>query len=101
MTNEVENQSNFRCLLESICYAILVDFFMEKWKQVGIKLDSKSMYNSKCDFLKKTLFFRWKNCTFIGTQNQSKINQNMSSTSDGLLASIFEGFCSIFGPNLG
>ena len=37
----------------------------------------------------------------VGTKNRSKIDQKMSSTSEGLLASIFEGFWWIFGPNLG
>ena len=37
----------------------------------------------------------------VGRKNQSKIDQKMSSTSEGLLASIFEGFWWILGPNLG
>ena len=37
----------------------------------------------------------------VGSQNRSKIDQKRRSTWEGILASIFEGFWSIFGPNLG
>ena len=73
-------------------------FVMEKWKQLGTNMDPKSMCNSKSDVLKKHWFSFGKTILLnilevkVGTKNQSKIDQKMSSTSDGLLASIFEGF---------
>ena len=82
-------------------------FLVEKWRQVGTKIDPKSMYNSKSDLLKKQSFSTGKTILLnvlevkVGTTNQSKIDQKMSSTSEGLLASIFERFWWIFGPNLG
>ena len=71
-------------------------FLVEKWKQVGTNMDPKSMCNSKSDVLKKPCFSFRKTILLnvlevkVGTKNQSKIDQKMSSTSEGLLASIFE-----------
>ena len=61
MENDVENQSDVQCLLESIFYAMLVDFW---WKNGG-KLAQKSIPNRCAQFEKrcfeKTKFFFKKN----------------------------------------
>ena len=96
MKNGVEKQSNFQC-----------GFLVEKWRQVGTNINPKSMCTSKSDVLKKLRFSLGKTILLkvlevkVGTKNRSKIDQKMSSTSEGLLASIFEGFWWIFGSNLG
>ena len=78
MKNEVENQSNFQCLLESIFYAMLVDFW---WKNGG-KL-APTWIQNRCAMRKAML---WKNIVFplgktillnvlevkVGTKNNEK-----------------------------
>ena len=40
-------------------------FLVEKWMQVGSKIEEKSMLTSKGDFLKKHCFFRGKKNYFL------------------------------------
>ena len=54
--NGIEYQSNFHCLLESIFIQFFRGFLVDKWRQVGTKIDPKSMCTSKTDVLKKPYF---------------------------------------------
>ena len=95
--NLCKNQSFFACLLESIYGWILLDFgYIPKW-------DQKSMLAFKAEnqLNASRLAFNWLSGVEVGSQNRPKIDQKTQSKMDGILASIFLRFWSVWGAKLG
>ncbi len=81
-------------------------FGKAKWSQVGTRIASKIDPNFERRCFEKTMFFLRKTMILkvlgveVGTKNRSKIDQKMKSSWEGILASIFHGFWSIWEAKL-
>ena len=97
-----KNRSFFGCLLESIFLWILMDFGSQNGAKLAPKWDpiSMSQKTRKTAFGTSPLVPNWVQ-GIQGSQNQPKIDANMESKMECILASIFCTFQWILGSKLG
>ena len=83
-----------------------MNFGNQNGANLAPKSHQKSIPTSKGDFLKKHGFPLGKTMILkvlgieVGSKNRSKINKKTKSRWEGILASIFHGFCSILEAKL-
>ena len=89
-----KNRSFFGCLLESIFSWILVDFGYQNGAKLAPKWDQTSMSQKtrKNAFGASPLVPNWVQEVQVGSKNQPKIDPNMESKMECILASIFDTF---------
>ena len=93
------NKSKNRCLPRSIFDGIWVDSGKENGGKLASKSCQKSMLTSNGRFSRKPVKTNGFSMIFVdlgrqvGIENLSKIDINMKSTSEGILASIFLNVC--------
>ena len=103
MKNRCQNRSKKRCLSRLIFGTILVDFLMENGRKLAPKRDQKSIFSCgrrKAKHAYKTnrmSMILWVRGSQVGNQNRSKIDQNLKSKMECLLAPIFDGFWWVLG----
>ena len=100
--NRSKNQSFFGCLLESIFSWILVDFESQNEAKLEPKLNqtSSSQKTRKNAFGTSPLVPNWVQGIQVGSKTQPKIDPNMESKMQYLLASIFDTFQWILGGKM-
>ena len=78
-------------------------FWVPKWSQVGTKMGSNFDFseNTKNAFGASPLVPNWVQGIQVGSKNQPKIDPNMESKMECILASIFDTFQWILGGKLG
>ena len=78
-------------------------FWVPKWSQVGTKMRSNIdiSENTKNAFGASPLVPNWVQGVQVGSKNQQKIDPNMKSKMECILASIFDTFQWILGGKLG
>ena len=101
--NRSKNRSFFGCLLESIFAWILVDFGCQNGAKLAPKWDQTSISQKtrKNAFGASPLVPNWVQGIQVGSKNQPKIDPNMESKMECILASIFDTFQWILGGKLG
>ena len=101
--NRSKNRSFFGCLLESIFAWILVDFGCQNGAKLAPKWDQTSISQKtrKNAFGASPLVPNWVQGVQVGSKNQPKIDPNMESKMECILASIFDTFQWILGGKLG
>ena len=101
--NLPNHRSFFGCLLESICAWILVDFGCQNGAKLAPKWDQTSISQKtrKNAFGASPLVPNWVQGIQVGSKNQPKIDPNMESKMECILASIFNTFQWILGGKLG
>ena len=98
LKNRYKNQSKNRCLPRSIFDWIWMDFGRENGNKLASKSCQKSMLTSNGRFSRKPIKNNDLSMIFVdlgrhvGIENRSKIDVNMKSTSEDILASIFLNF---------
>ena len=97
----------FNAFWNRIVYAILVAFggkMETSWhqhrSQIDVQFEKRCFEKNRVVLLGKTILLNVLEVK-VGTKNESKINQKMSSTSEGLLASIFGACWWVLGAKLG
>ena len=78
-------------------------FWVPKWSQVGTKMEQTSISQKtrKNAFGASPLVPNWVQGVQVGSKNQQKIDPNMESKMECILASIFDTFQWILGGKLG
>ena len=101
--NRCKNWSKNRCLSRSIFDAILMDFGRENGGKLALKSEPKSILalKRKNQLNASPLVPNWVRRVQVGSKKRSKIDQNLKSKMDCLLASIFGGFWWVLGGKLG
>ena len=105
--NRCENRSKHRWLWKSIFEWIFIDFRRGNEGKLELKWNPNSILSWKCREAKSAFktnrisMILWVRRSQVGNQNRSKIDQNLKSKMECLLASIFNGFWWVLGANLG
>ena len=101
--NPPQNRSKNRCLLGSVFGRILVVFWTKNGGMLVPKSEPKSMLPLKLknQLNASPLAPNWVRGAQVGSKNRSKIDPNIESNMEGILASIFHRFWWILGAKLG